>query len=72
MSWLVFAFSGPLLWAISIHLDKYLVTRFFAQSSAVLLVFTALLGLLLLPPIWLFRPDVVPLPPGSMARQACR
>jgi uncharacterized membrane protein len=67
MSWLVFAFSGPVLWAISIHLDKYLVTRYFAQSSvAVLLVFTALLGLLLLPPIWLFRPDVVHLPLGSM------
>lgn len=66
--WLFFAFSGPVLWAISIHLDKYLVTRYFAQSSvAVLLVFTALLGLLLLPPIWLFRPDVVHLPPSSMA-----
>src|SRR4030081_595858 len=66
--WLFFAFSGPVLWAISIHLDKYLVTRYFAQSSvAVLLVFTALVGLLLLPPIWLFRPDVVHLPPSSMA-----
>jgi uncharacterized membrane protein len=62
------AFSGPVLWAISIHLDKYLVSRYFAQSSvAVLLVFTALLGLLLLPPIWLFRPAVTELPIGSMA-----
>jgi drug/metabolite transporter (DMT)-like permease len=68
MSWLVFAFSGPVLWAISVHLDKYLVSRYFAQSSvAVLLVFTALLGLVLLPPIYLFRPDVVHLPFGSMA-----
>src|SRR5260370_8839736 len=68
MSCLVFAFSGPVLWAVSIHLDKYLVSRYFAQSSvAVLLVFTALVGLLLLPPIWLFRPTVIDLPPGSMA-----
>jgi drug/metabolite transporter (DMT)-like permease len=68
MSWLVFAFSGPVLWAVSIHLDKYLVSRYFAQSSvAVLLVFTALVGLLLLPPIWFFRPTVIDLPPGSMA-----
>jgi drug/metabolite transporter (DMT)-like permease len=66
--WLVFAFSGPVLWAVSIHLDKYLVSRYFAQSSvAVLLVFTALVGLLLLPPILLFRPAVIGLPPGGMA-----
>ncbi len=66
--WLVFAFSGPVLWAVSIHLDKYLVSRYFAQSSvAVLLVFTALAGLLLLPPIWFFRPAVIDLPLGSMA-----
>lgn len=59
MSWLFFAFSGPVLWAISVHLDKYLVSRYFAQSSvAVLLVFTALLGLVMLLPIWLFRPEV--------------
>ena len=68
MSWLVFAFSGPVLWAVSIHLDKYLVSRYFAQSSvAVLLVFTALVGLLLLPPIWFLRPAVIDLPLGSMA-----
>ena len=66
--WLVFAFSGPVLWAVTIHLDKYLVSRYFAQSSvAVLLVFTALAGLLLLPPIWFFRPAVIDLPLGSMA-----
>ena len=23
--WLVFAFSGPVLWAASMHIDKYLV-----------------------------------------------
>jgi len=68
MSWLVFAFSGPVLWAVSIHLDKYLVSRYFAQSSvAVLLVFTALVGLLLLPPIWYVRPAVIDLPLGGMA-----
>ena len=32
MSWLFFAFSGPVLWAISTHLDKYLVERFFKHS----------------------------------------
>lgn len=59
MSWLVFALSGPVLWAISVHLDKYLVERFFKDSDvAVLLVFTAWIGVLLLPFIWLYEPDV--------------
>ena len=59
MSWLVFALAGPVLWAISVHLDKYLVERFFKDSNvAVLLVFTASIGLVFLPFIWFFRPDV--------------
>lgn len=66
-AWLVFAFSGPVLWAISTHFDKYLVERYFKQTSvAVLLVFTALTGLVLLPLISWFRPDVVALPLGSI------
>ena len=32
MSWLVFALCGPILWAISVHLDKYLVERYFKPS----------------------------------------
>jgi uncharacterized membrane protein len=60
MSWLAFAFSGPILWAISTHLDKYLVERYFKNSNvAVLLIFTALIGLLALPFIWLLDPRVV-------------
>lgn len=61
MSWLIFAFSGPVLWAISTHIDKYLVERYFQRNSiAVLLVFTALMGLLFLPVIRLCRPVATP------------
>ena len=68
MSWLLFAFSGPILWAISTHLDKYLVERFFKQSDvAVLLLFTAFAGVLLLPFIWLHQPAVVSLDAESIA-----
>jgi drug/metabolite transporter (DMT)-like permease len=68
MSWLFFAFSGPILWAISVHLDKYLVERFFKQSDvAVLLLFTAFAGLLLLPFIWFFEPTVTSPSAGSIA-----
>jgi uncharacterized membrane protein len=66
-SWLIFAFSGPVLWAASTHFDKYLVERFFKQTSvAVLLVFTALTGLVLLSFIAWFRPDVIALPLASI------
>jgi drug/metabolite transporter (DMT)-like permease len=67
MSWLFFAFCGPVLWAISVHFDKYLVERFFRRANvAVLLVFSALTGLVTLPIIWFFRPDVVALVPVSV------
>jgi uncharacterized membrane protein len=66
MSWLFYAFSGPVLWALSTHLDKFLVERYFKKSEvAVLLVFTALAGLLTLPFIWAWRPEVVALDAGS-------
>ena len=59
MSWLVFALCGPILWAISTHLDKYLVERYFKDTDVmVLLVFTALIGLVLTPIIAWFEPDV--------------
>ncbi len=60
MSWLMFAFSGPILWALSAHFDKYLVEKYFKQSHvAVLLIFTALIGLFALPVIWLAEPRVM-------------
>lgn len=57
--WLLLAFSGPVLWAVSTHIDKYLVDQFFKNSdTAVLMVFTALIGLILLPVIAIFQPIV--------------
>jgi drug/metabolite transporter (DMT)-like permease len=68
MLWLIYAFSGPVLWALSTHIDKYLVERYFKHGSvAVLMVFTAIIGALALPFIWLFQPGVVVLDQQSMA-----
>jgi drug/metabolite transporter (DMT)-like permease len=68
MSWLVFAFSGPVLWAISTHFDKYLVERYFKHSDvAVLLLFTAFIGVLALPFIAFYEPTVFRLDAGSIA-----
>ena len=67
--WLLFAFSGPLLWAVSTHVDKYLVEKYFKHAGvAVLLVFTALIGLVMLPFIAVF--DHEALTPGWEAALA--
>ena len=53
----------PLLWVVSTHVDKFLVDKYFRDSdTAVLIVFTALLGVLALPAIWLAEPGVLALP----------
>ncbi len=62
------AFSGPILWAASTHIDKYLVDRYFKNSdTAVLMVFTALIGLVMLPFIAVFRGGVTSIPPAAIA-----
>ena len=63
MHWLIYAFSGPVFWAASTHMDKYLVERYFKHSDVgVLLVFTALIGLTMLPFILYWKPEVLALP----------
>lgn len=60
--WLLFAFSGPLLWAVSTHIDKFLVDKYFRDSdTTVLMMFTAFLGVLALPVLWFFEPRVLAL-----------
>src|ERR1700743_110436 len=60
--WLLYAFSGPLLWAASTHIDKFLVDKYFHDSdTTVLMVFTAFLGVLALPILWFFDPKVLAL-----------
>src|SRR5579863_3665337 len=63
MFWLALAFLGPISWAASTHIDKYLVEKYFKDSNtAVLMVFTAIVGVIAMPLIWLFQPSVVTLP----------
>ena len=71
MNWLTFALCGPVLWAISTHLDKYLVERYFKQTDvAVLLLFTAMMGLVLMPVIAWFEPAVLDRDAVSIALMA--
>ena len=58
--WLLLAFCGPVCWAVSTHIDKYLVDRYFHDSdTAVLMLFTAFLGVVLLPLIWWIEPALL-------------
>ena len=66
--WLLLAFTGPVLWAASTHIDKYLVERFFKNSdTAVLMVFTALIGVLMLPFIAALQSGVFSIKVSDMA-----
>jgi drug/metabolite transporter (DMT)-like permease len=69
--WLFYSLIGPVAWAVSTHIDKYLVDRYFRDSdTAILMVFTALMGLLLLPFILLFQPGVFAPSPKAVAVMA--
>lgn len=71
MVWILFAFIGPVSWAASTHIDKYLVDKYFQDAdTAVLMVFTAIVGIIALPPIWLVDPEVLALPPLTIAVMA--
>jgi uncharacterized membrane protein len=51
---------GPISWGASTHIDKYLVEKYFKNSeTAVLMVFTAIVGVAALPVIWIFDPTVL-------------
>ena len=66
--WLLLAFSGPVCWAVSTHIDKYLVDRYFRDSdTAVLMLFTALTGVALLPLIWWIEPAILKPAPAAIA-----
>jgi drug/metabolite transporter (DMT)-like permease len=69
--WILYALAGPIFWAASTHIDKYLVERYFKESdTAVLMVFTALIGVVMLPFIATFEPKVFDQRPGDVAVMA--
>src|SRR3978361_599030 len=66
--WLLLAFLGPVCWAVSTHIDKYLVDRYFRDSdTAVLMLFPAVTGVALLPFIWWIEPAILRPALGAIA-----
>ncbi len=60
MDWFLIALIPPALWSATNHLDKYLISKFFKGGGVgALMVFSSLIGLLLLPFIALWHPEVL-------------
>lgn len=60
MNWFFVALTAPLLWAISNHLDKYIISKYFkAGGIGSVVIFGCIFGFLSLPIIFLFNPNVL-------------
>jgi len=56
MSWFLIAFTSTLFWSATNFIDKYLISRYFKERGiAVLMIFSALIGLALLPVILIIK-----------------
>lgn len=55
MSWIAIALIGPVLWSFCNQLDRYFLSRYFGNGSVgVLMLFSSLAGLVVLPPALYF------------------
>lgn len=60
MNWFLIALVAPFFWAITNHIDKYLINRYFRSGGVgALMIFSAIIGIVLLPIIYLIEPDVI-------------
>jgi len=63
MNWFLLSFSSTVLWGSTNFIDKYLISKYFQKRGiSVLLIFSSLIGLFLLPIIFLINRDVVNIP----------
>ncbi|HLC46689.1 MAG TPA: DMT family transporter [Candidatus Nanoarchaeia archaeon] len=65
MNWILIALLAPLLFSISVFIDRFLVSRYFKSSSGTLVVYTGLIGLPVFLLILLFKPEVIGIDPVS-------
>jgi uncharacterized membrane protein len=60
MSWFLLALFAPALWASTNFFDKYLVEKYFHGSGAgALMIFSALVGIIVLPIVVIVEPGVL-------------
>lgn len=61
MNWLIISLIPPSIWAISNHIDKYLLNRLFREKTGdmVFMMLTSLAYLIILPIIYYFFPEML-------------
>jgi len=59
MDWFFIALIPPIVFALSTVLDKILITKHFKGEVSVLILFSCLIGLIILPIIFFIQPNVV-------------
>ncbi len=64
MNWLLIASIAPALWAITNYIDKHLISRYFkGDGIGALVIFSSLIGILVLPFILIIHPAVFAVKP---------
>lgn len=59
MSWFFIALGAPFLWAITNHIDKLLLDKYFKNySTGTLLLFSSLIGIVVLPFLFIIYPNI--------------
>src|SRR3990167_5414927 len=60
MNWFLIALIPPAVWAATNHFDKYLLSKYFKGGGVgALMVFSSMIGVLLLPIIYFLHPEVI-------------
>ena len=71
MTWFLMALAGPLAYAITCHLDRFLLEKYFdAGGVGALVVMSLLMSLLAAPIIYLFDPSVLEIGPVNIVIMA--
>jgi len=67
--WFFLALAAPILWSLTNHIDKYLLSKYLPERGAgILLVFSALSSAIVLPPIaWIYRGEIFNVSSGNLA-----
>lgn len=63
MSWFFLALLAPILWAITNHIDKHLLEKYFEDNGVgTLMIFSSIIGLIMMPILFLVNPAVLDIP----------
>ncbi len=61
MHWIFIALAAPILWAITNHLDKYLLVKYGEKDGSIgsLMLFSTLFSVIVIPILFLIQPDIL-------------